>query len=194
MIPIPMRFDAFPLLWTLDDVYSPAECARIIADINASELKPAGKNPNYRNQDRVMRDDPAAAEDLFQRLRSRIPKQMGPLSLVGLNERLRYYRYAPGQGFAPHVDHWFRPNPRQITLLTVLVYFNDDFTGGETHFEEQLTETEQFLKTVEPKPGRVAIFQHMVTHEGRPVRSGYKYAMRTDVVYEGDAEIGQISY
>jgi prolyl 4-hydroxylase len=65
----------------------------------------------------------------------------------------------------------------------VLVYFNDDFEGGETQFLEQLDEI------VVPEPGLVAIFQHKIRHEGRPVRRGTKYAMRTDVVYEGDEPI-----
>jgi len=75
------------------------------------------------------------------------------------------------------MDHWYRPSDREITLHTVLTYFNDNFEGGETAVHEQVEQT------VIPKPGRVAIFQHKLRHEGRPVTRGRKYAMRTDVVY-----------
>lgn len=194
VIPLPLIFEEHPLLWTLDNVYTHEECTRIIEHIEAAGPAPVGNNPGYRNQDRVMRDDPAAAADLFQRLKPHLPAQMGPLTCIGLNPRLRYYRYTQGQAFVPHVDHWFRPAPRQITLLTVLVYFNETFTGGETHFEDQLSDTHQILQTVPPKPGRVAIFQHMIRHAGRPVRAGRKYAMRTDVVYQGDDEIATLAY
>ena len=41
-----------------------------------------------------------------------------------------------------------------------------------------------------PRCGRVAVFQHKLRHEGRPVVSGVKYAMRTDVIYEASEPIG----
>ena len=73
------------------------------------------------------------------------------------------YRYRTGQKFEPHMDHWYRPSESQITLHTVLVYFNDDFEGGETRFQEQIEQT------IIPKSGMVAIFQHKIRHEGCPV-------------------------
>jgi hypothetical protein len=66
----------------------------------------------------------------------------------------------------------------RITLHTVLVYFNGGFEGGETRFREQVEQT------LVPKPGLAAVFQHKLRHEGRPLRAGTKYAMRTDVIYE----------
>jgi hypothetical protein len=66
----------------------------------------------------------------------------------------------------------------------VLVYFNGDFTGGETRFMEQLEET------IVPRAGLAAIFQHKLRHEGLPVLQGTKYAMRTDVIFES-AEVIQ---
>ena len=38
-------------------------------------------------------------------------------------------------------------------------------------------------EVVVPRAGRVAVFQHKLRHEGRPVLSGIKYAMRSDVIY-----------
>ena len=175
---VPMRFESEPLLWLVDDVYSPQECTDFIQLIEQSSPTLATNNPMYRNQDRVIRDDSSIATDLFERLQPHLAQTMGPYRLLGLNERLRMYRYQVGQSFSPHMDHWYQPNAIQITLHSVLVYFNDDFEGGETRFQEQLEQT------VVPKPGRVAIFQHKVRHEGCVVRCGTKYAMRTDVLYE----------
>ena len=174
---VPFRFETERLLWTVDDVYTPEECARFVALIESSRPELATNNPIYRDQDRVIRDDPAIAGELYGRLRARLPPRMGELTLVGLNERLRMYRYQPGQRFAPHMDHWYHPSETTVTLHTVLVYFNADFEGGETRFVEQIEET------VKPKPGRVAIFQHKMRHEGCEVRAGTKYAMRTDTIY-----------
>jgi hypothetical protein len=185
-IDIPMRFEAERLLWCVDGVYTPAECADFIALIERSSPTLATNNPLYRNQDRVIRDDPTIAAELFRRLRPHLPERMGPLRLVGLNDRLRCYRYSPGQRFEPHMDHWYRPNEHQITLHTVLVYFNDDFEGGETRFQEQLEEV------VRPRPGMVVLFQHKLRHEGCEVRRGTKYAMRTDVIYEAGEPLGRL--
>ena len=182
----PMRFEQEPLLWTVEGVYTAAECDRFVELIERSSPALATDNPLYRDQDRVIRDDPETAGELFARLRPYLPERMGPLRLLGLNERLRMYRYRPGQRFEPHMDHWYRPGEGRITLHTVLVYFNDDFAGGETRFHEQLEQT------ITPRRGLAAIFQHKVRHEGCPVRGGTKYAMRTDVIYEAPGPIGKV--
>jgi hypothetical protein len=83
------------------------------------------------------------------------------------------------------MDHWYKPSETQITLHTVLVYFNADFEGGETRFQEQIEET------VVPKPGLAVIFQHKIRHEGCVVRRGIKYAMRSDVIYRAPERIGK---
>jgi prolyl 4-hydroxylase len=184
-VDVPMRFEDEAMLWRVEDVYSAAECAGFIAMIEASAPTLATNNPLYRDQDRVIRDDPDVARELFARLRPSLPKTMGALRLVGLNERLRFYRYRPGQRFSPHMDHWYRPDERRITLHTVLAYFNDDFEGGETRFEEQ------FDEVVVPRRGMVAVFQHKLRHEGCAVLAGTKYAMRSDVVYEADERVGR---
>lgn len=178
-----MRFVDVPLLWTHDAVLSLQECAALIDFIERADPGLATDNPLYRDQDRVIRDDPGLAEQLFERLRPVLPEHIGGLRLSGLNDRLRLYRYAPGQRFAPHMDHWYQPSARAITLLTVLVYLNDGFEGGATRFAEQLD------AVVVPAAGQAALFQHKVRHEGEPVRSGTKYALRTDVLYEADEDI-----
>jgi hypothetical protein len=184
MIPLPFRFEDQPLLWTVADVYSPAECREIIDFIERCDPGLPNDNQLYRDQDRVMVDDPERAAELFRRLRPHLPEQIGAFRLFGLNERLRFYRYRPGQRFEPHMDHWYRPCETRITLHTVLVYFNDDFEGGETRFCEQLDQV------VVPRAGLVAIFQHKLRHEGCVVRRGSKYAMRTEVVFETAEPIG----
>lgn len=180
---LPVRFESERMLWTVPNVYDQVECAEFVRRIEAWGPSIATNNPMYRDQDRVMRDEPEIARDLFIRLRPHLPERMGPLRLLGLNERLRFYRYSAGQQFPAHTDHWYWPSERQVTLHTVLVYFNAEFEGGETRFIEHLDDV------VVPKTGMVAIFQHKLRHEGCAVRRGVKYAMRTDVIYESDVPV-----
>ncbi|HEY9848354.1 MAG TPA: 2OG-Fe(II) oxygenase [Leptolyngbyaceae cyanobacterium] len=185
-IKIPFRFESEPLLWAVENIYTEAECRNFIELIEESSPTLATNNPLYRDQDRVIRDDPKIAEELFRRLRPHLPAQINQLRLVGLNDRLRMYRYREGQRFEPHMDHWYRPSENRISLHTVLVYFNHNFDGGETRFCEQIEQT------IRPKSGMAAIFQHKIRHEGCVVRQGIKYAMRTDVIYEGDEQIVEV--
>jgi prolyl 4-hydroxylase len=173
-IEVPFRFEDERLLWSIDNVYSVAECDRLIRLIEASEPQIATNNPLFRNQDRVIRDDPEMARELFYRLKYHLPHRIGNLEIIGINERLRMYRYRVGQCFKPHMDHWYRPNETSITLHTVLVYLNGNFEGGETRFSEQLNEV------IKPVAGLVAIFQHKLRIETieKTSMSGIKRTIR----------------
>lgn len=173
-----------PLVWTVDDLLSPEECAALIERVEA--LGPAAApittaagfvmRPDIRNNERVMFDDVPLAEELFARCRGLVPEHMnGGLAAVGMNERFRCYRYQPGQYFAPHFDGSFA-RPGEESLLTCIVYLNDDFEGGTTPFPT-------LDVTATPKTGRALFFQHALLHEGAEVTRGVKYAARTDVMY-----------
>ena len=174
---VQFRYETVPLLWQIKDVYSYAECQQFIEKIERANPSIATQNPMFRNQDRVIFDDRDIADDLFARIQDSLPSQIEQFALSLLNERLRCYRYRPGQKFEPHMDHWYQANETEISLFSVLVYFNNNFVGGETRFMEQLE------ASIKPEIGKVAIFQHKIRHEGCEVISGTKYAMRTDVMY-----------
>src|SRR5437764_12701071 len=123
----------------------------------------------------------ALAADLFARIAPAIPGRLrdrdGEIiaASCGLNERFRGYRYSKGQRFAPHFDGAFVRNPSERSEVTVLVYLNDNFTGGATSFCDWDIE-------VQPRRGQVLLFQHLVRHEGRSIVSGTKYVLRSDVM------------
>ncbi|MBP0017337.1 MAG: 2OG-Fe(II) oxygenase [Cyanobacteria bacterium SBLK] len=180
---VPFRFESVKLLWTVENIYSREECEGFISAIEEANPSLATKNPMYRDQDRVIVDNEKIASDLLTRLEKHLPSRIDRFHLVRLNERLRLYRYKTGQKFSPHMDHWYQPSDTELSLLTILVYFNSNFSGGETRFMEQLE------AMIIPKPGLVAIFQHKIRHEGCPVLSGTKYALRTDAIYSLDVDI-----
>jgi len=175
-----------PLVWTIPDVMSPAECADEIARIE--QLGPAAApittsrgfemRPDVRNNERVMFDDVALAARLFARIRGALPPVLAGMRAVGANERFRCYRYTPGQRFAPHYDGAFTRSAQETSLLTLIVYLNEDFAGGRTAFLD-------FDLEAIPKTGTALVFQHRLLHEGCIVQSGVKYAMRSDVMYRG---------
>lgn len=173
-----------PLVWTVDDVLTPVECAALIDRIEAlgpaptpaTMLRGPVMRPEIRKNHSVLLDDPVLAAQLFERARSAVPTTIGDMTVLGANERLRCYRYDPGQRFSPHVDGAVVRADDERSLLTFMVYLNEDFTGGETYFLH-------LEQTVIPRTGLGLLFQHRLLHEGCPVTSGRKYAVRCDVLY-----------
>jgi hypothetical protein len=96
--------------------------------------------------------------------------------LLELSQEVCCYRYQPGQRFAPHYDGAFFRSDDEVSHLTLLVYLNEDFIGGETRFYVP----EALIK---PRTGMALFFQHRLLHEGCEVRSGTKYVARSDVMY-----------
>jgi prolyl 4-hydroxylase len=174
-----------PLAWSIPGVLTPAECAAYIAQINAAGptaapvTTPRGAvmRPDIRNNERVVIDDDAIAAMLYDRARSAIPSVLFGMRVCGANERLRCYRYRPGQRFAPHFDGAFVRNSNQRSQLTLIVYLNDDFAGGATAFHH-------YDVAAVPRTGTALMFQHHLLHEGCAVTAGTKYVMRSDVMYE----------
>ncbi|MDP1826410.1 MAG: 2OG-Fe(II) oxygenase [Archangium sp.] len=177
-----------PLVVTVEGVLSPAECTALIARIEAAGPTDAPittsrgfeMRPDIRNNTRVMFDDPALAAVLFERVRAHVPERLeGDWVLCGANERLRCYRYAAGQYFAPHFDGAFTRGPNERSLLTFMVYLSGCEAGGHTGLIDLELE-------VAPVPGRALLFNHHLLHEGARVREGLKYAVRSDLMYRRD--------
>jgi len=173
-----------PLVFTVDDVLSAAECAQIIEHIEAlgptvapiTTSRGFEMRPDVRNNTRVIFDDAGLARTLYERVAAHLPQTLCALTPVGANERFRCYRYENEQRFAPHYDGAFARDERERSLLTFMVYLNEGFGGGATTFHD-------FDVSVVPKTGRALLFQHFLLHEGCSVTSGVKYALRSDVMY-----------
>lgn len=177
-----------PLVLTVGSVLSADECAGLIDRIEMMEPEPAPVSthrgavmmPRLRNNDRVMFDDPLLAALLLHRVRAHLPPRLETdWVLSGANERLRCYRYRPGQHFGPHFDGCFERSPTERSFLTFLVYLNTCEVGGATRFNDLELE-------VQPSTGAGLLFNHHLLHEGAPVLKGVKYVVRTDLLYRHD--------
>jgi len=188
-----------PLITTFDDVFSPDECTALIDFSHQFQYEVAsitlGRDQfetrlDIRNNQRAIYDSPVLADLLFSRLEPLLPQQLHGWRLAGLNERFRFYLYENGQTFRPHYDGNYEVNDWHSSQLTLLIYLNEGFTGGETIFyhddyaawicRHPLRKTH----TITPSLGQVLIFEHQQLHEGAPVLEGQKYVLRTDVMYK----------
>ena len=116
--------------------------------------------------------------------RSRPALRAGPRALsgrlggrrVGANDRLRCYRYAAGQRFAPHYDGSFSARrgaePAHGARLPERgLHRRRD--GGEIDCDGAITS----------RTGLALLFQHAIFHEGARVTAGVKYVVRSDIMY-----------
>lgn len=134
-----------------------------------------------RNNDRILYTDESLAKELFQRAKPFLINEVGIYEVNGLNEMFRFYKYSPGQRFKMHRDGSYKRNEREESFFTFLIYLNEEFEGGATEFED--------LFTIQPKTGDLLVFYHPYRHEGRVIESGYKYALRSDIMYRMKEEI-----
>lgn len=75
-------------------------------------------------------------------------------------------RYFEGESLGPHPD--IDPsNTEDVLHLTISMYYNDDYEGGELGFAAN--------SAVKPTPGSVIVFPSKYLHESRFVPRGIKY-------------------
>jgi hypothetical protein len=163
-------------------------------------------------------EDQKLADALWQRVKTVVPETLSFISSspyfterggqewtpVGVVDRLRFYRYEKGESYPEHMDGTYRRIAHRVSdsnegvflqqqsFLTLLVYLNDGFEGGDTHFypEKQhcrfLRDSEVKTPTVivHPKKGAALVNVHNTLHQGCEVEKGAKYVLRTDILYQ----------
>ena len=186
---------------TAESVLSPTECEQLIAITEAQGYEKALVNvgggrqmaiDDVRKSGRCMIDAPEAAELIWKRVAPLLPAEKGreghEWRAVGLNERLRFLKYTPGDYFAPHRDGRYARTAKEpgageagdCSAMTLMLYLNAPKLGGETNF---LDAEESLVTAVAPKPGLMLAFDHELRHEGALLKAGVKYCVRTDVMY-----------
>lgn len=150
-----------------------------------------------RVNDRFQIDDPLFAKRLWeqtplQHLVQTYPDQSAwKGETLGLNPNIRVYRYRPGQFFDQHYDEsiklTFGPQRTPArTTWTLLIYLST-CEGGETAFYPEPVRKGD--KPPDPilvglETGMALLHNHddCMLHEGKEVKSGEKWVLRSDIV------------
>jgi predicted 2-oxoglutarate/Fe(II)-dependent dioxygenase YbiX len=183
-------------VFTVEDFLTPQECddyIRISEDFGFEDAlvsSPQGQvlRTDVRNNQRVMFQNEEIAEWLWERARDFVPPEYEGRAAVGVNEMLRFYRYDVDQQFDWHQDFPFERDNGQQSYLTLMIYLNDDFAGGETSFEDSYSDISFDEFQVVPQQGMALFFEHATHHKGEPVTRGRKYVLRTDVMYASEED------
>lgn len=143
------------------------------------------RRESVRNNDRLEWDNPELAKRLegclLKAMGTDFPRIVDGLRYVGVGSHFRFYRYRPGQYFKPHRDGAYQDGQKE-SLVTALFYLNDA-DGGETVLMPYGLRQAWAHRPILPRAGDALLFEHRVWHEGRPVNSGEKYVLRTDLFY-----------
>lgn len=123
-------------------------------------------------------------------------------------DKIRVYKYDVGYCFPEHIDYKvkrtvYRDGQEYIqqSFLTLLVYLNEDFEGGETGYwpdhngihcrflrnEEKQSCKKDHQVVIKPKTGLMVVQDQNILHEGLPPTKGVKYILRTDIIHERKA-------
>lgn len=115
----------------------------------------------------------------------------------------RYVHYTPGGYFMPHYDGSKMLPSKEMTVFTVQIYLNENFSGGSTRFYidyipnrmipheiedgrgQRFAPQNRPTHEIKPETGKVLVFNHTenTLHDGEPVKEGEKYILRGDVLY-----------
>ena len=164
--------------------------------------------------------DTEMSSDLWDKIKSHLPED---LSFIPQNvyfnsitkgtewkpsfvyDKMRVYKYEVGEVFPEHIDYKVKRSVIksgkeyvQQSFLTLLIYLNEDFEGGETGYwpdhngihcrflrsveKQQCKKDHQVL--IKPKKGLSVIQDQNILHEGLPPTKGTKYILRTDIIHE----------
>jgi hypothetical protein len=180
----PAPVSARPILegkgWALPSLLSVEECdALMVAEGLVEKIYSATETSSGRFCDRKIVENPELAESLFSRVSSVVPLVIDTWKLDGVHEEFRLIRYEPGQYYGVHIDASRAVGPGRRTFLTLMVYLNDDFTGGDLVFHSP-------EMRLGPVRGLGVVFlqdDEALPHEGESVREGSKWILRGDVCY-----------
>jgi len=170
-------------LFLIDDFLTQEECMDLILrseqhGYEEAKVQIDGQQllmKTIRNNTRILWKDEQLQAFIWERFQPFAVQETELCTVSGLNELFRFYKYESGQRFKKHRDGSFIRNDREFSCFTLLIYLNDNFTGGETTFDQH---------TIKPAAGRAVVFLHELKHAGEPVTAGSKYVLRTDVMYQ----------
>ena len=161
-------------IWLIPNFATNDECNAIIHKIESSGFKPARQYKEGRhNKEAFMAEDEIAVLLLSKFSKIILKDGNDKLNITQFSKPLEFYKYEEGDFIKRHSDAPREISPGIFSSLTLVLYLNDDYAGGETFFNEKNYKTK-------PQTGAVLIFKQALHHEALMVNKGMKYVLRTN--------------
>ena len=212
------------VLIELGTLLTPNECDELLSNIREETFEEMSVKYDVqkRTSSRLIVMDDRLGRTLWRRLKfsNRLTKLLpdskplgfnaqGEWVMSGVNPAMRLNKYKDGDYFSPHKDAQYAPSGDERSLLSLLIYLNDDYEKGETkfYFPKQapksdvkgLTIAEEIESyggladgfecvTLKPKKGFAVLFTHHLLHEATSpemstsIPQTERLVLRTDVL------------
>jgi hypothetical protein len=163
-------------MFLLDDIYTEEECKKFIEMLDKEEeLEDIDRGFSFYKRNILISQE--WADKVWKRIENLF--DLSIRSKLYVNDHFRFSKYSEGQFFGIHTDGINQDSKGGRSVMTLNVFLNDTFEGGETDF---LDMSKTLRVTAVPKPGRGAIFDRYIYHRGNVVRGGFKYLLRSDIM------------
>ncbi len=176
---------------------SPQLCEESVALIdNEFQFEPCNYNSsvdlNYRDCSEVKITDKYFIDKFWDQIKEYIPSTCDGEVLVGPHySRVYMLRYVSDQFFKRHYDGYSTSSKGYKSKITVLIYLNNmvDKYSGITRFYSEpnrgiyFPDKSKTFYDVSPRIGSMVMFTHKLLHEGMPIKEGYKYCVRFNILY-----------
>ena len=214
------------LLLQLGSLLTSEECDDIVKHLEEKQFEEMSSkyDREKRSSSRLIVLDDRLGRTLWRRLKfahklSKLIPNSRPLGfnvqgdwkLSGVNPAMRINKYDSNDFFAPHKDAQYAPNADERSLLSLLIYLNDDYQAGETKFYFPKVQSQIDVKgfsireeidayqgldrgyeciCVQPKKGHAVLFTHHLLHEAVPPvfrtsnRCDERIVLRSDVLVQ----------
>lgn len=140
-----------------------------------SLLNPRVYNEVY-DDDTLPYSGESVGSEIWSFLQDLLPVCYGDNMLIGRSHRVRFIRELcqNSMTFPKHYDEMETPYPLErysryemTAQLTILIYLNHGFDGGDAHFYVN----NQEYRVVKPQAGRFVIFDRRILHCAEPLKS-----------------------
>jgi len=140
-------------------------------------------------------DFPELSALVWERLAPHLPAELDGGTAFGLRANWHCATYAPGQWVGAHLDLMSscaeqKADPTVASRITLTMYLEEDYEGAEFVFVKGIEPHGYWYEEhyrPEPKTGDAILFYQQVQefeHAVRPLTSGSKTIMRSDVLYK----------
>ncbi len=166
----------------IPDLLNAPQCQKLIGQMEADPILLEPVKTRTSLYARIYLHLPELAGEIWNGIRDRLCQQFPEYGkdLVAIRPIWSATKYLEGGYLGPHVDGESQ-NRGYRSKLTIVLYLNDEFEGGETNFYPD-DEAKELLGCIIPETGMAIILPQDVFHSGEPITSGTKYILRSDIL------------
>lgn len=161
-------------VWIVPDFLAQEQCDAIIDKIETRGFKRARQYEEGRQNKETFITDNEVLDLLLERFKNFVLTDgTSKYTITNVSLPLEFFKYDTGDFIKRHSDAQRAGEGGKMSALTLVLYLNDDYKGGETFFNDLNYKTA-------PRAGHALFFKQELHHEALCIGYGTKYILRTN--------------